>query len=176
MKRGLLHRLTPLRTAALQNQYSVSEAVLVSTARCLRTFRSAAEDHEGIVFWGGIKNANRTAFTTLAVPRAYHDQGRVFVDEVGVAEVVLQFHRLGVGLLAQVHSHPGSDARHSDGDDQMILMPYEGMLSIVVPWYAAFGMQPITMCGIHQLQNATWTLCTSQLDNMTIVPTVIDVR
>lgn len=28
-------------------------------------------------------------------------------------------------------------------------MPYEGFLSIVVPYYACHGMLPLTDCGIH---------------------------
>jgi len=34
-----------------------------------------------------------------------------------------------MGILCQVHSHPGSDTRHSDGDDELVLLPFEGMLS-----------------------------------------------
>ena len=90
--------------------------------------------------------------------------------------VVEALHDLGLGLLAQVHSHPGDDARHSDGDDVLVLMPYEEMLSIVVPRYGDLGIWPISMCGVHQFQQRVWRLCTGGLENILLAPGVVDQR
>ncbi len=43
--------------------------------------------------------------------------------------------RLGLAVMAQVHSHPGADTRHSDGDDELIVLPREGMFSLVIGRY-----------------------------------------
>jgi proteasome lid subunit RPN8/RPN11 len=63
---------------------------------------------------------------------------------------------LRLGVVAQVHSHPGSDTRHSDGDDDLILMPYEGMFSLVVANYGNGSLLPQEGAGLHQLQNGHW--------------------
>jgi len=47
--------------------------------------------------------------------------------------------RLGLAVMAQVHSHPGADTRHSDGDDELIVLPREGMFSLVIGRYGASG-------------------------------------
>jgi proteasome lid subunit RPN8/RPN11 len=57
-------------------------------------------------------------------------------------------------LVGQIHSHPGSFVDHSDGDDDMALMPYDGFYSLVVPNYASIGMQPLTICGIHVFEQS----------------------
>ena len=65
---------------------------------------------------------------------------------------------MGLGVLAQVHSHPGRDTRHSDGDDDLIVMPFENMLSLVAPHYGRF-LRTITDFSIHQYQDRFWVLC-----------------
>ena len=60
----------------------------------------------------------------------------------------------GLALLGQVHSHPGAFVDHSAGDNERALMPYDGFLSIVVPYYARRGMQPLTVCGVHVFENS----------------------
>ena len=40
--------------------------------------------------------------------------------------------RLRRSWLRAGASHPGRDTRHSEGDDTLIIMPYEGMFSLVV--------------------------------------------
>ena len=65
---------------------------------------------------------------------------------------------MGLGILAQVHSHPGWDTRHSDGDDELIVMPFENMLSLVAPFYGR-TVYSIIDFSIHQFQNHRWVLC-----------------
>jgi proteasome lid subunit RPN8/RPN11 len=140
------------------------------------TFRGPEGPHEGIVFWGGKEMEGITLFTTAITPRAVHTKGSVHCDEAAIREVVRALRPHGLGLLAQVHSHPGSDARHSDGDDSMILLPFESMLSIVVPWYAKDGVHPLSSCGIHQFQEGRWVLCNKNLDGIQVVPGMVDLR
>lgn len=117
-----------------------------------------------------------TLFTTAITPRAVHTKGSVQCTEAAIREVVHALRPHGLGLLAQVHSHPSGDARHSDGDDLMVLLPFEGMLSIVVPWYGKDGMYPLSSCGIHQFQERHWILCNKNLDGIQVVPGEIDLR
>jgi proteasome lid subunit RPN8/RPN11 len=154
----------------------VPSHLLSATESALVTFRGPEGPHEGIVFWGGREMEGITLFTTAVTPRAVHTRGSVQCDEAAIRGVVHALRPHGLGLLAQVHSHPGGDARHSDGDDVMILLPFEGMLSIVVPWYGRDGMHPLSSCGIHQFQEGRWVLCDSNLDGIQVVPGRVDLR
>ena len=62
---------------------------------------------------------------------------------------------MGLGILAQVHSHPGRDTRHSDGDDDLVVMPFENMLSLVAPYYGR-AIRAITDFSVHQFQDRRW--------------------
>jgi hypothetical protein len=67
-----------------------------------------------------------------------------------------------------------SRTRHSDGDDQLILMPFDGMFSLVVADYGYGSLLPEDGAGLHQHQDGRWVL----VDNgaMTVVPPLVRVR
>ena len=163
-------------TGLLLGNFLLAEQVLSETEAILRSFRGADGPHEGIAFWGGLESGETTLFTTAVAPRAEHTAGSVRCDEVAMREVIRALRGYGLGLLAQVHSHPGSDARHSYGDDEMIFMPFEGMLSIVVPEYAREGISPLTSCEVHQFQGGKWVLCEGDLDALRVLPSGVDLR
>jgi hypothetical protein len=169
-------RRTAWPAEALRGRFLVPSHLLSATESALVTFRGPEGSHEGIVFWGGREIEGITLFTTAVIPRALHTKGSVRCDEAAIRGIVHALRPHGLGLLAQVHSHPGSDARHSDGDDSMILLPFEGMLSIVVPWYGRDGMHPLSSCGIHQFQKGRWVLCDCNLDGIQVVPGMVDLR
>lgn len=171
-----VHRLTSLPTGALKGDFFVPQAVISSTEKALTSFRDARSDHEGIVFWGGRETSAGVFIMTAIIPVAEHSPGRVYVSELNVLEVVRDLRRHQLGLVAQVHSHPGADIRHSDGDDRMVVAPFEGMLSIVVPHYAKFGMASLQSCAIHQMQDTAWTLCTSGLESLRVLEELVDLR
>src|SRR5881396_4059505 len=64
--------------------------------------------------------------------------------------------RLGLAVMAQVHSHPGADTRHSDGDDELIVLPREGMFSLVIGRYGEGPADPRHGAGLHQFQDGHW--------------------
>ena len=72
-------------------------------------------------------------------------------------------------LVAQVHSHPGSDTRHSDGDDRLILMPHEGMFSLVVGSYGDGGIALSDGAGLHQYQDRRWVFVSTAGSNALII-------
>jgi proteasome lid subunit RPN8/RPN11 len=165
-----------LPTGHLRGEFFVPEALIAATPLALRSYREPARDHEGILFWGGLETECGAFLMCAVTPKAEHSRGRVFVTEENVLKAVHRLRSLGLGLMAQVHSHPGEDARHSDGDDAMVVAPCRGMLSIVVPHYGHVGMMPLSIVGIHQFQDGRWVLCTDGLDQLHVVPTVMDLR
>jgi proteasome lid subunit RPN8/RPN11 len=96
-------------------------------------------------------------------------------EEIGRTQRAARASKLGV--LCQVHSHPGNDARHSDGDDELVLLPFEGMLSIVVPRFGLFMRSIADVC-VHQFQDGRWVLCSSaSVDSqLTVVSANQDLR
>lgn len=152
----------------LRGKFAVPRRVATETGQLLRTFRGDDGRHEGLVFWGGVERPDLTEYRAAARPECDHGRGHVQANETQVFRVVREFRTAGLGLLVQVHSHPGPYTRHSYGDDHRVFLPFEGMLSIVVANYGRGGMLPLTRCSIHQFQNGEWVLCTSQLENFSV--------
>jgi hypothetical protein len=173
-------RLTPLPKSPLKGRFLISEPVLRVTRDILVQYAlEGIEDggHEGLVFWAGRQLGDLTLLTTAIAPKAEHSAQRVWVSEPAVAEASRASRANQIGILSQIHSHPSWDARHSSGDDEMILMPFEGMLSIVIPNYG-IGFDSISQACVHQYQGKRWVLCTesSVAENLFVIPTSIDLR
>jgi len=179
-KSASVYRTRPLPTGSMIGKFLVAEPLIAATRSALESVAVAGihnRGHEGMAFWAGRSNDAYTAFLQVIVPRAEHGHSRVHAsrEAVGEAARVARQHRLGI--LCQVHSHPGDDTRHSDGDDDLVLFPFEGMLSVVVPNFG-IGFTGIEQCSVHQFQQGRWTLCDhgSVVRGMMIVPTEVDLR
>lgn len=175
-----VYRKRPLPTAVVRGLFLLAEPVLAATRDALVSFALAGIDdggHEGIAYWAGRETGDCTVFLQAIVPVAEHAHGRVMVsrEEIGRMQRAARTSKLGV--LCQVHSHPGGDARHSDGDDDLVLLPFEGMLSIVAPNYGVH-LQTVADCCVHQFQDGRWVLCSpeSVARQLIVVPTVHDLR
>jgi proteasome lid subunit RPN8/RPN11 len=174
----LVYRERPLPLGALQGAFRVVEPVITETQVALQKFALAGirdGGHEGMVFWAGRAIGDLTLFLQVIVPNAEHSRQRVHASKEAVAAAARIARQQGLGILCQVHSHPGSDTRHSDGDDELILLPFEGMLSIVVPNYG-IGLRSIYQCGIHQFQSGSWVLCdaSSVRQGIELIPTGVN--
>lgn len=166
-----VHRLTPLPEGAAQGQLLVSEAVLGPTRAALQASSGRGRRHEGIVLWLGTSDGETTLVVACSAPVRDSGPGHVHIDETSVADVSRGARSNGLGVVCQVHSHPGTDTRHSDGDDQMILMPYNGMFSLVVGDFGLGSLDPRAGAGLHQYQDGVWTKVPP--DALTIVPALI---
>jgi proteasome lid subunit RPN8/RPN11 len=156
----------------------IAEAALLGCQSLLPTYRGLDGDHEGIVFLCGRELGDTQLLTTAIAPRCDHGLRRVMCDERQIEEVVAHAHAHQLGVLAQVHSHPGAFIEHSEGDDEMVLMPFERMISIVVPHYARYGLRPLENLGIHQYQDGGWVTANreSVASAITILPGTADLR
>lgn len=175
-----VYRTRELPVADLAGKFFIASEVIKATHRALQRFAlDGIRDggHEGLVFWAGREFGSETIFLQAIVPDAEHTYGRVHASKTSVGLAARAARAKNLGLLCQVHSHPGNDTRHSDGDDELILLPFEGMLSIVVANFG-IGFESLAQASIHQFQNGRWTLCnqTSVERGITIVPTEVDLR
>lgn len=167
-----------LSDAALRGRFLILEPVITELERTLPTYRGPDGHHEGIAFLCGFERTGTTIFTTAIFPKADHRAGYVRCDEAQFAAASSAARSYGLGVLAQVHTHPHGRTGHSWGDDDMVRPAYEGMLSIVVPDYGLTGLRPLDSLGIHQLQNGRWTLAerASVRENFLILPAGRDLR
>jgi proteasome lid subunit RPN8/RPN11 len=177
-----VYRTRPLPMGDLRGSFILAESVLPGTREALVSFALGGihdGGHEGMAFWAGRESQEfgATVILEVIIPDAEHSNQRVMAsaEAVGNASRVARSH--GLGILCQVHSHPGQDARHSDGDDRLILLPFEGMLSIVVPEFGIHFTQ-FSHASVHQFQDGRWVLCSaaSVSANVTIVPARVDLR
>lgn len=175
-----VYRTRPLPQGPLQGRFLLPEPMVSETRRALvDTALNGIRDggHEGLVYWAGCEMESVTAFLSVIVPGSDHGPQHVMVPGPEVTRAARSARAHNMGILAQVHSHPGSDARHSDGDDDLILLPFEGMLSIVAPRYGQ-DVHTLADLTIHQFQDGRWVLCddASVERGFEVIPTSIDLR
>jgi proteasome lid subunit RPN8/RPN11 len=173
---GGFRRKLPM--GAIRGRFQIADSALEAIAGLLPTYRGVDGSHEGICFLAGYETGELTLYLTTIAPKADHGPRHVRCSETQVAEATAATRSSGLGLLAQVHSHPSGATGHSLGDDEMVFMPFEGMLSIVVPDYGRFGLLPLDSLGVHQFQDGRWVLCerASVQENFAVVSAAEDLR
>jgi proteasome lid subunit RPN8/RPN11 len=151
-----VYRMKLLPEGKNRGQLILPQAVANATLNTLRQFYGRDGPHEGLVYLAG-RIVGKDCYALAAVsPRCSHSSGRVIARESAIGEVARIARQYRLGIIAQVHSHPTGDTRHSDGDDNLILMPFEGMYSIVVANYGRGGLTAAEGAGVHQYQDRRW--------------------
>jgi proteasome lid subunit RPN8/RPN11 len=177
---GGVYRTRPWPVDDLRGRYLICQEVLSVTRRILLEYGQPdahGDGHEGLVFWAGREAGPVTIFLQAVAPKTEHGRGFVRVDRAAVGEAARAARGQSLGILAQVHSHPGPDARHSDGDDNLIVMPFPNMLSVVVP-HLGEGLFDLGHAVVHQFQDETWVVCRpdSVAAGITVIPAGVDLR
>ena len=126
-----------------------------------------------MLFWLGRRLSDDVIVVGAAVPSCRHGPQQVFASPAAVGRIAREAREFGLGIVAQVHSHPGKDTRHSDGDDSLILMPFEGKFSLIVAQYGDGGITPESGLGVHQFQDRRWVQIPSVHNAVLVVPTLI---
>lgn len=169
-----VHRTGPLPQGSNRGRLIVPTAVAAQTRFTLQGFCGPDGRHEGMLFWLGRRLSSDVIVAGSAVPACHHGPQHVTAPPAAVGRIVRAARELGLGIVAQVHSHPGEDTRHSEGDDSLILMPFEGMFSLIVGQYGLGGITPEAGLGMHQFQDGRWVQISSEhSDAVLIVPTVL---
>ena len=173
LRDGPVHRRHPLPSAPGRGRLIVAEQVTAETLAALRSSSGADGRHEGIALWLGRRCADATVVCSAVVPEADHTRGSVGMGRAAVGRAVRAARQVGLVVVAQVHSHPGRDTLHSDGDDEMILLPHEGMFSLVVASYGDGSILPAAGAGLHQFQDGRWVAVEDADQVMVAVPPVV---
>jgi proteasome lid subunit RPN8/RPN11 len=137
---------------------------------------------ERVAYLDGIRTGDGTSLgmgivTTVSVPYAVQGAGHftVSAEEMSRAGAHLRQHSLV--RLAQVHTHPGHDTRHSPTDDENAYSRKAGAVSIVLPWHAASDPYP-TDGTVHVHDGHRWRQL-SQADAeafIRVIPALVDSR
>jgi proteasome lid subunit RPN8/RPN11 len=151
-----VHRTRALPVGPAHGRLLVAEGVIGRTSELLQQAGALRPPHEGLVWWLGRQVGHD--FLVLACHRPPCRSGPQFVmaDESATGNASRAARVCGLTIVAQIHSHPGSDTRHSDGDDDLVLMPYDGMFSLVVGEYGLGSVLPGHGAGLHQYQSGLW--------------------
>lgn len=152
-----VYRETQLPVALPIGRLIVAEQCLYTTQSILKSSRGPdGTPHEGLVFWLGRTVGTSTIVVSVGAPRLDSGPYRVQANEAEVGAIARSARASGLGIVAQVHSHPGADTRHSDGDDRVVFMPFHGMFSLVIANYGTSSLLPSDGAGLHQFQDDHW--------------------
>jgi hypothetical protein len=130
-------------------KYVIPSQAIGETESILREYGKKYDPNEGLVYWGGNKDANLVTVHAVIAPKTESSYGRVSTSHRANFDFVEYLNSYNLIQIAQVHSHPTSWVDHSNGDDEWAAFKIEGLLSIVVPEYGSKGMLPLTTCGVH---------------------------
>jgi proteasome lid subunit RPN8/RPN11 len=169
-----VHRITELPLRPARGRLLVAEGVIAPTRAALQSSSTSGHPDEGLVLWLGRTIDDTTIVLGCAAPRTTSTYGSVSVGESTVGSVATAGRTHNLGVIAQVHSHPGRDTRHSDGDDRLVLMPFESMFSLVIANYGIGSVEPSAGAGLHQFQDGRWVQVEDN-DALVVVPALITV-
>lgn len=152
----------------------ITDELAQQTAKLLDSFAVRCPS-EGVVYWFGIETANLAVVTTLVVPDADTSSGCVRTSVVANAEAISLFVDTPLVYVGQVHSHPGAAVSHSDVDNQETFAQFDGVLSIVVPWFGRYGLR-LEECGIHRHMGGQFRRIRDISEHVRILPSFADLR
>lgn len=83
--------------------------------------------------------------------------GAIVFHDVGYAALWAYCRQHGLAVLADVHTHPGSDVGQSHIDQRNPMIPKTGHIGLIVPHYAHASCWSLRGVGVHKyLGNFTW--------------------
>lgn len=108
-------------------------ALLAETFGALRN--CGAGVRECVVYWTGLIDDPGGVDMVVQPPHEAEVDG-YRVDDAWVTQFFLDSRTTRRCIRAQVHTHPGRNVRHSATDDAFAVVPSEGFVSIVLPYFA----------------------------------------
>ena len=127
-----------------------------SWRQLLRVLASSSPGVERVAYLDGVRTpAGDGVVTTVTVPHAEQSAGHFTVAAHEMSRAGAHLRTNGLVRLAQVHTHPGSDVRHSKTDDARAYSQRNGAVSIVLAWHASGDPWP-TDGAVHVREDDGW--------------------
>ncbi len=133
--------------------YVIPYQAISDTQRILKDYADFVPSHEGLVYWGGIKEDDTITIKLVVAPETESGPGHVKTSHRSNFEFIEILNSYSLVQIAQVHSHPTDWVGHSLGDDEYAACKVKGLLSIVVPEYCMEGFNLLRNSGVHRFQN-----------------------
>lgn len=86
------------------------------------------------------------------------DQGYVTLHSRGLKALWAQCRARRLDVVADVHTHPGSDTRQSALDRRHPMIPVPGHVALIVPNFAMTSRWRLDGVGIHEYLDGGWKL------------------
>ena|SRR5216683_2390234 len=143
----------------------------------LDEFRWPRQAVERVGYIDGLQAGEVEIATTLTLPNASLHPTYFTVSGDAMSEAGKHFRAFGLQRLAQVHTHPGRDVRHSSFDDKNAYSQLDGAISIVIPQHARYRPE-LAECGVHLRDAAGWRrVRPNEIEDLIrIVPGCLDFR
>lgn len=152
----------------------LSDQLARKTAEALGSF-ATARPAEGVVYWFGIESATSAVVTSLMVPDAECGSGYVRTSVQANAEVVSRIAGTRLVYIGQAHSHPGANVGHSETDDVDTFACFDGVISVVVPWFGRYGFH-LADCGVYRHMAGQFQQIRNIDQHIQILPSFFDFR
>lgn len=154
----------------------IPESLLRTSGQLVASF-AEQRPSEGIVYWFGLELGARAVVTTLVVPNADTSRGDVRTSAEANAEAMSAIIGTPLVLLGQVHSHPAGHVGHSAVDDAETFARFESALSLVVPYFARYGLD-VDDCGLYRYAGGAFVRVayTERARYLVVLPGVADFR
>jgi len=140
-------------------------------------FRWPRSAVERVAYIDGIACGELIVATTLTLPNAHMHSTYFTVSGDAMSEAGQHFRRFGMQRIAQVHTHPGRDVRHSRFDSENAYSQVNSALSIVIPVHARHRPD-LNECGVHVRNDSGWRRLTlTEIEQrIRILPGCLDFR
>jgi hypothetical protein len=128
---------------------------------------------EAGLYWYGIRSSEAAIVSVVGIPHQTNREGNFEVTDLDLAELVLAIPDELV-VVAQIHTHPGSDTQHSSWDDELAVS--QKIMSLVFPKY---GRNPkLEDVGVHEYVDGRWWHLPPRdvAERIVLSPGVVDTR
>lgn len=154
----------------------IPETLLTRTAELIASF-AERRPSEGVVYWFGLEYGGRAVVTTLVVPDADTSTGAIRTSVEANAQALGVAVGTPLVLLGQAHSHPAAGVQHSRTDDEDTFARFDGALSLVVPYFARYGID-LGACGLYRHVAGRFRPVppSAMAEHLVVLPGVADLR
>jgi hypothetical protein len=143
-------------------RYVIDPKIIDFTTKVLSEYGKLHPSAEGLVYWSGKVNGTTCNIISAFAPRVEASRYGIYTTHESNAQFVEYICDHDLKYISQVHSHPSEWVNHSRVDDEETAFRSEGLLSVVVPSFAAVGMLPLTSCGIHRFNGGKFRRVSSK--------------
>lgn len=151
----------------------LSEQVLEQTFNFFSLY--VEKELESGCIWYGLNLGSTLIALQVGIPRQSNFPRHYLIDSEDLCNITTDIVANDFEAVAQIHTHPGSDVRHSGFDDDMIIS--KNIYSIVFPFYGR-RLIALNKVGFHVHNGKRWNLLANDVNStiLSVYCEVVDKR